>query len=182
MKITKTQWLVIGVVVSAITILSLGLIYLKNSQQREQLNTKLAQTLANPAKIEVTRLLASRAELEAEVDEAKSRFESMRAVASRQAVSSVIIRTLFDVAKANGMEIVELSSAVPTVTSLKGVNFSLISLRVRAEGNTSRIVDFIGDLNASFDAGVIESVSVSVPKDPASSKTTVDIGMSIYSD
>jgi hypothetical protein len=87
---------------------------------------------------------------------------------------------LFDVAKVYGMEITELVSSVPVDANLEGLSFSLSSLEVCAEGELSKMVDFIVRLNACFGTGVIQTVNIAVPSNPTSGNATVEISMDIY--
>src|SRR3990172_270917 len=146
MKMNKTKWLLAAASAVTFVIAGLGFIYWRGLEQQQELSPKLAPQ-GMPAELEVVSLVSQKMALQAEIVEAKAQLETVQAVASRQIVSSTITRALFDLAKKHELEITEMVSAVPTRKNLDGVDFSVISFTIRAEGDDAKVVDFVLDLN-----------------------------------
>ena len=180
MKLDRTRWFVITGVIMAVTIAGLSLVYFQRSQQQKQLDARLIQAQSETASTEILNLITTRNEKELASTRASSQLDALRFSNSRQVVSSTITRTLFDVAKAHGMEISELVSSAPTDATFKGVSFSLINLKVIASGDGPKMIDFLIHLNSSFSSGVIQSVIINIPEKTDAGKATADISMDIY--
>ena len=178
LKLSKKSWILIAACVFAIASAYLGVIHLQQVQQQKQLDEQFIQVQTNLENTQITKLISRRAELEAQLGEAKAQLEIKQAELSRPIESSTVARTLFDVAEAHGLEVTEMTSSVPSQESLEGVDFSLISLTARVEGNAPNMINFIIDLNTHFGTSVIRSAIITIPED--SERATVTVMMVIY--
>jgi hypothetical protein len=179
MKINRNNWLLIMAGVLSIVIAGLGVFYLKQVEQQRELNQKFAQTAEDPVKHEIAGLELKKADLEAQINAASSQLEIARAEIPSQSMSS-ITQVLFDVAGSYGMDVTELVSAVPTKQALDGVDFSALNLTLQAEGDASKMSDFVVALNGSFTTGVIQSVIVTLPE-KSGDKASIKVDMAVYS-
>lgn len=180
MKINKTRFLWMAAGIAVIAIGGLGFMYWRQLERQDELTQKLTKPQGTPAQLEIISLVSQKTDLQAEIDAAQSQFEAMREVASRQIVSSTITRAIFDLAKKHEMEVTEMVSSAPARKNLDGVDFSVISLTVRAEGKDDKVVAFVSDLNGRFGTGAIDTVNITIPQDPTAGKTQVYAVMSIY--
>ena len=181
MKLSKRGWIITAMAVFVIATASLGIIYFQQFQRQEELDKQLAQAQTNLDNAQVTRLISDKAELEVRLVEATARLETVKGTLINQIESSTVVETLFDVAEAHNLEIIELTSSVSSKQNLAGVNFSAILLTARVKGNASNVIDFVIDLNNRFNTGVTGSVTVTIPENSGGDGTTVDVRMTIYS-
>jgi hypothetical protein len=56
----------------------------------------------------------------------------------------------------------------------------MLSLTLRADGDASKMADFIAALNGSFSTGLIKSVNVTM-SDNSSAKAIIEVDMAVYS-
>jgi hypothetical protein len=179
LKLNRNNWLLIAAGILAVVIAGLGVIYVQQVERQKELSQKFVQTATNPDKTDVSSLTSQKAGLEEQISAATSQLEAVRAGTPSQSVSS-ITRALFDVAKTYGMDVTELVSSVPTRAVLEGVDFSMLSLTLRADGDASKMADFIAALNGSFSTGLIKSVNVTM-SDNSSAKAIIEVDMAVYS-
>ncbi len=180
MKLSKTHWMIIITGILTIAIASLAIVYFQQVQQHKQLNEQLIQVQTNTEKAQITKLVLDKTELEAQLGEVEPQFEVVQGALSQPILSSTVTRTLFDIAEDHGLEIIEMTSTVPSKEKLAGVEFSLITLTTHVEGDSSNMVDFIIDLNNHFPTGIIRNVTITIPENSSGEKATVDILMVIY--
>lgn len=166
--------------VFTIAIAILAIVYWQRLQQQEQMDKQLAQAQMNIGKVQIAKLVADKTKLEAQLGEATSQLEIAQARLSRPVESSTVTRTLFDVAENHRLEVIEMTSSVPSKGKLAGVEFSLMSLTARVEGDTGNIIGFIIDLNNHFSTGIIRNVSIIIPEASSGEKATADVRMVIY--
>lgn len=180
MKLSKRGWIITAMAVFIIVTASLAAIYFQQSQRQEELDNQLVQVQTDLENTQVTKLISDKAELVVKLEEATVRLETVKGTLTSRIENSAVIETLFDVAAAHNLEIIELTSSVPSKQNLAGVNFSAILLTTRVKGNTSNVIDFVIDLNDRFNTGVTGSVMVTIPENSGGDGTTVDIRMTIY--
>jgi len=179
-KLSKTGWLIItgGVLVIAIAIL--GTIFFQQIQQQTELDEELIKVQTVLGKTQTKELVSQKTDLEAQLGEATSQRGILQNMLSSPIKSSTVTRTLFDIAEGHGLEVVEMTSSVPSRGNLEGVDFSLVLLTARVEGNAPNIIDFIIDLNSHFSTGIIRSVHVTIPDNSTEEKAAVDVSFVVY--
>ncbi len=180
MKLSKTGLITIVACVLVIAIASLAIVHFKQFQQQKLLQEQLAQLQTNLGQAQTTGLVSDRTELETQLDEATSRLEIVQSMLSRPIESSVVTRSLFDLAENHGLEVTEMTYSIPSQGALAGVEFSLISLTARVEGDAADIIGFVIDLNNNFSTSIIETVTITVPDTTNGEEATADIRMVIY--
>ena len=167
MKLSKTTLVFLGVGIFAILAAGLGLTYSQRSREQNQLEQELSLAQLRLTKYSSPEELLSRQnELESQLAELGVQFEDAKG-RLRQPVESIeVTDTLFEVAEACDVEIVELSS--PGLASdsrnLRGITCSVLSLRAKAEGTVHDLISFIFMLSKKFPTGVFQSVGISIPE------------------
>lgn len=180
MKLSKTGLITIVACVLVIAIASLAIVHFKQFQQQKLLQEQLAQLQTNLGQAQTTKLVSDRVELETQLDEATSQLEIVQSMLSRPIESSVVTRGLFDLAENHGLEVTEMTYSIPSQGVLAGVEFSMISLTARVEGDAADIIGFVIDLNNNFSTSIIKTVAITVPDTANGEKATADIRMVIY--
>lgn len=180
MKIRKRTLLIIIVGIFVIVLISLGLLRSQQVSEQNQLNEQLTLIQSRLGVIKLEQLSSRQAELEEQLRQATSQFETVKTVLSQPVGSITATSILFDIARAHGLEITEVTSPGPTSDSLEGVTFSVLSLTVEVEGNVPNIVSFITRLNSYFTTGVVKSITITVPEITGGEKASADIQLVVY--
>ncbi|MFC1862102.1 hypothetical protein ACFLT4_04430 [Chloroflexota bacterium] len=181
MKLRKNTLLLI--VAGVFVIASAGLIMVRSQQldEQNQLNGKLTQVQLNLGRVKPEQLSSRQAELEEQLSQATSQFEVVEAVLSQPVGSVNVTSALFDIAKANGVEVTEMASSGRASESLEGLPCSVISLTAKVEGDVSNLVSFITRLNSFFTTGVVKSITITVPGTSGGENSSADIHLVVYS-
>jgi len=180
LKLSKKSWLtiIIGTVVIAVAGLSVS--YFQQINQYNKINEQLIQVRSNLEKTQVSILLSNKAELEEKISEKTLQLENAQAQLSIPMASSIITKTLFDVAEKHRLKVNEMTSSSPRIDNQAGVKLSQTELTACVVGNLSDIILFIIDLDKRFSTGVIKSVVIDMPNGDAGDDTTIDFRMDIY--
>jgi len=180
LKLSKKSWLTIIIGIVIIVIASLSGSYFQQINRYNTTNEELAQLQTNLDKMQISVLLSNKTELEEELSEKTLQLEDAQAQLSIPMASSIITKTLFDVAGNHHLKVNEMTSSSPRTETQDGVSLSETELTARVQGNLSNIIRFIIDLDKRFSTGVIRSVVINVPDSDDEDDSTVDFRMEIY--
>ena len=180
MKLTKTSWLLLGIGIFIITLAGLGAVRYQQVNQQNQLNEELVLAEAKLNGSQLEQLSYQQGELEKQLSQAMAQLRTAKDMLSQPTVSIATSGTLFDTAKAYGVEVTELSSSGLVSEELEGVPCSVLSLTTRVEGDVSDLIGFITELNNDFMTGVVQSVEISIPETISEEKPSANIQLVIY--
>jgi len=164
MKLSKTAWIVLTVSIFAIAFASLNTAYSRQGQEQSRLNEELSLVQLRLTKYSPEELSSQQRELESQLARAESQLEATKASLSQSIQSIEATDTLFEVAEAYGVEIIEISSLGLTSKTLEGITCSVLTLTAKAEGDVPNLINFTLELSKNFPTGVVESVEISVPE------------------
>lgn len=181
MKLSKRGWIVTAMAALAIATISLAIVYVQQSRHQQELNEELARIQSNLDAAQISMLVSDKTGLEARLGEASARLETVKTVFTSKIESSIIVQSLFDIARDHNVEITDLTSSTPSKQNLSGVNFAAIVLTAHVQGNSSAIIDFVIDMNNHFNTGITSSAMVTITSDSNGDGSAVDLRMTIYS-
>ena len=138
MKLSKTVWLVIVIVLLGIAAGVLFSIYSGQVGERKQLNDRLSvgQTL-------LPGLAANREDLEDQLAQAESLLDKSQAKFPESVKSIEYGEDLFEIADDSNVDLTSLSPSTPTSKKVGAVTYSVSSFVVVVKGNIGDILDFI---------------------------------------
>ncbi len=180
LKLTRTSLLLIVAGICFIVSIILSLSVSQQVQQQSQLKGKLISTQSNLKVIRLEPLTTQQAELEKKLSEATSQFEAAKAMFLQPAGGTDPDKTFFNVAKANGLEVTEVTLTGLDKDTLGGLDCSSLLLKAKVEGNLPNLLSFITKLKNSMENGVIKSVTITIPETASSENTSADIQVVIY--
>ncbi|MBA7671460.1 hypothetical protein ES703_79618 [subsurface metagenome] len=171
MRLGKKARVFLGVGIFAILMGSLIMAYLEQDREQDQLSQELSSAELlfekQEADFESERLPLRVGILESQLTRIDSELVTVKTRLHRSIESTRVTETCFDVAEIAEVEIIKCSSQNSTTVDMEGVNLSILSLTVTAEGNISKLVDFIRELSGQFPTGVQESVEIDVEQQSA---------------
>ena len=178
MKISKKVWLIIGVAILVIALVSLVRIYTQQVREQEQLKTSLAaqQALSNT-------LTTNEANLENRLSQAESLFDTSQAKFPESVESIEYGEDLFNIAEDCNVELIQLSPSMPTDRAGGAVTYSVASFSIVVKGDVNGILDFINALKTgdSFrQAWSAEVNSVSIDIGDAGAQATINLDIYGY--
>ncbi len=179
-KLTKTSGLLVTAGLCFVASVVLSLICSQQVQQQGQLKAKLTSTQFNLKKINLEQLSTQQVDLEKQLSQATSQFESVKAISSPGTGSTAAISAFFKVAKDNGLEVTEMTSPGPAKDTIEGVNCSALLLNAKVEGNISNLVGFITKLNSALVTSAIKSATITTPGVASGENASADIQLVIY--
>jgi len=177
-KISKKVWLIIGIAIFVIALVSLVRIYTQQVKEQDQLRTSLAaqQTLLRG-------LTASKNETEKQLAQAESLFNTSRVKFPESVESIEYGEDLFKIADDCNVELTSLSPSMPTARTAGAVTYSVSSFSIMVQGDVNNILDFINALRTgdSFrQAWSAEVNSVSIDFGDAGGVATISVDIYGY--
>ena len=180
MRLRKRTWLVIAIGVFVIALISLGMLRYQQVGEQNQLNKQLALIQSRLGEVKLEELSSRQAELEEQLRQATSQFEAVKTVLSQPVGSITATSTLFDIARAHGLEVTEVTSPGPTSGSLEGITCSVLSLTVKVKGDVPNLISFVTKLNSHFTTGVVKSIIITIPETTSGEKASAEIQLVVY--
>jgi hypothetical protein len=137
-KIDKKVWLIIGIAILVIALVSLVRIYTQQVKEQEELRTSLAaqQTL-------LRNLTTNKEDLENKLDAAESLLNTSRVKFPESVESIEYGEDLFKIAEDCNLELTQLSPSMPGTKTGGAVTYSVASFGVQVQGDMEDILDFI---------------------------------------
>lgn len=180
LKISKKTGLVIAIGIFVIALAGLFMVYSGQAGEKRELDEQLALVQSRLSGIQLEQLSSRQVELEEQLSQATSQFEAVKAILSQPVGSIAVTSSLFDLARAYGVEVIEITSPGPTTESLEGVTCSVISLTAKVEGKVPNLLGFVTRLNSHFTTGVVKSVTITVLETGSSDNASADIQLAVY--
>ena len=87
---------------------------------------------------------------------------------------------LFNIAEAAGVEITSIRLSGVGTNDLEGVPCSVQRLNGNVKGDVANLVNFIIQLNDYFPTGVVDSVTITIPKMTSEEKASANIQLITY--
>ena len=180
MKLSKTTGLLILIGTFIVIGSYLGMDRFQQVEEQNELNEKLAQVQANLGRVNLENVSSRQAELKKQLSEATSQLEAVRAAQYQPVGSTDIVNILFDTAKANGVEVIQMDLPSPTSATFEGVTCSALSLTARVDGDILNLVRFTTELNSHFTIGYVKSITITIPETGSDEKASADIQLVVY--
>lgn len=180
MKLSKITWLVIGIGIFVVVGVGLGMVRYQQVDEQDELEEKLALAQSKLEQVQLEELSSQQTELNGQLSQATSQFEAVKATFSQPIGSIAATSMLFDIAKAHGLEVTEMTSPGPTIDSLKGVTCSVLPITAKVEGDVPNLVSLVTELNSSLTTGVVKSITIVIPEATSGEKASADIQMVVY--
>jgi len=167
MKLSKTTLIFLGVGIFAILAVGMGVAYAQQSREQSRLDEQLSLAqlrLTNYSSPE--ELSSRRSKLESQLAELEIQFEDAKSLLRQPVESIEVTDTLFEVAEACDVEILELDSPglARDSRNLRGITCSALSLKAKVQGDVHDLLSFIFMLSKKFPTGVFEAVGISIPE------------------
>ncbi len=180
MKLSKTTWLIIAIGIFIVVGIGLGMVRSQQADQQNQLNEKLILAQSRLEQIVLEKLSSQQAELEKQLSQATSQFETVKAKLSQPVGSTAASSMLFDVAEAHGLEVTEITSTGPASGDLEGITGSILTLTAMVNGNVPNLVSLVTELNSSLKTGVVKSITITIPETTSGDNISASINLIIY--
>jgi len=164
MKISKTALIFLGVGIFVVLVAILGMTYSQQGQEQSRLNQELTLAQMRFKAYASEQLSSQQEELESRLARLESRLKNTKSSLYQSIQSIEITETLYEVAEACGVEIVEVSSPGLADKELEGITYSFLTLAVKVEGEVFNLIDFIDTWTKEYPTGVVESAEINVPQ------------------
>ncbi len=162
MKLSKTSWIILIVGVLVVAFGTLGIARAQQVQEQKQLDEELAVAEKRLSNLQLKELRSRKSELEVQIEQTASQLETTKD-SLRQSVESIeVTDSVFEIAEACGVEIIDVSSSELGTDDLEGVAYSIIQLNMRVEGDVPNLISFVIKLNDDFTTGAVRSVQMDI--------------------
>jgi type II secretory pathway pseudopilin PulG len=190
MKISRKVWLIIGIAIFVIALVSLVRIYSQQVREQEQLSVSLAAQQAL-----LRGLTVSKNETEKQLAQAESLFNTSQ-VKFPKALESIEYgedffkiaygQNLYAMADGCGVSLTSLTASQPTDKTAGTVTYSVASFAVQVEGDIDDILKFIDAIGTGIDYKLpwsfqlpwsvdVKSVSMEISEEGATATINMDI-------
>lgn len=180
MKLSKTSLLILTIGIFVIAFASLGTARSQKIHEQNQLYEEFSSAELRLSKVQLEELYSQQRGLEEWLSQILSQFEVAKAILSQPIRSITASQSLFDIAKACGVEITEVSSSGLTTDDLEGVICAVLPLAVKVEGDVSDLLNFITELNDNLATSTIKSAQISVSDTDGEEGASANIRLVIY--
>jgi hypothetical protein len=177
MKISKKVWLIIGIAIFVIALVSLVRIYTQQVREQEQLKISLAAQQAL-----LLTLTTQESDQQNRLNAAESLLEASRVKFTESVESIEYGEDLFNIADDCNVELTQLSPSMPTARTVGAVTYFVASFGVQVQGDMENILDFINALRTGDGFKLPWSAEVnSVSIDIGDAGAVATINLNIYS-
>ena len=160
MKLGKTSWVILILGVLVVAFGTLGIARAQQAQEQKQLDEELSVAEMRLSKIQLKGLRSQKDELEGRLEQTASQLEAAKDDLRQSIESITVVDSLFAIAEASGVEIIDVSSSELGSEKLEGIGCSIIRLTMRVEGDVPNLIGFVTRLNNDFITGVVRSVQM----------------------
>ena len=182
MKLSRTSWLILTSGIFIVTLASLGIAHSQQLEEQELLGDNLSVAELRLGKLQTKELTSQREELEAQLSQATSQLETAKED-MRQPIESIdVTDSLFEIAEACYVTVIDISSSGSTTEKLAGIGCSALALTVRVEGDVPNLIDFVIKLNNDFTTGAVKSADIAIPEttDEKETRPSARIQLVVY--
>ncbi len=180
MRLSKTArtFLISGILI--VLIVSLFMAYLQQGQEQSRLSQELSavQLLLSrqSASSSLQELSSQQRELESQLAQVELQVDTAKTNLSPVNIKSIeVTDTLFEVAEASAVEIIEIisveiievSSEVVTGEDIREISFTTLVLKAEAGGDVPELLVFFSRLSERFPTSVDDSIDINVEEQSA---------------
>lgn len=165
MKLGRASWLVLVVGIVLIAFISLGLVRFRQVNEQNQLGEELSLAQDKLSAAQFTEFSSKQKELEEQLSEMISELEGTKGALAQPTVSIVTSDTIFDIAKACSVEVIQVGSSDLVPENREGITCSVMPFTITVEGELHSLINFITSLNEDFGSGVVASASINIPEE-----------------
>ena len=180
LKISKTTLFLLMIGIFLVLLASLGMAYGGQRKEQSQVNQELSLAQLMLAKYSPDELSSQQKDLESQLAQIESKVQATKAQLNRSMENFQIADTLFMLAEASDVEVIEISQSAPTTGEVEGNTFSGLRHSVTIEGDVSNLISFIFELRQEFSTDVTESINISIPEGQEDEKPSASINLVIY--
>jgi len=181
LKLSKKFWIILTVIILIITFAGLGVARSQQVNEQKRLIDEFSLVELRLNGLRFEQLSSQQKELEEQLSQTISQFETASATSPQPIRSVAINDTLLDIAKTSGVEIIEISSSGPVSGELEGITCRVLTVTARVEGDAPNLISFTINLIDDLTNGVVKSVEINIPKATKNVKPTANIKLAIYS-
>jgi hypothetical protein len=163
MKLGKTSLLIIVLGIFIIAFGSLGFTRSKQVEERSQLEDEISVAEKRLDNLQLRGLYTQQEELEAQLDNALSQLDVAKDALRETIESTEVIDSIFQIADASDVKIIEIGSSDISSDKLEGITCSVVRLNIRAEGEVSNLISYVTNLNTGFPTGLVTSAELNIP-------------------
>jgi hypothetical protein len=157
LKINKKILKYAGAAVYLFVIVMMGFVLFRQLDERDTLTSELAATRTNLEALHPASMESEKKEYEVRLVQVTSEADGLKDMMSLDIDNVPATELVFNVAAANGVQVVQLSAPTAGQETLEGVPCSVTVINATVQGAKANLVDFISDLNLALDTGVIQS-------------------------
>ena len=187
MKLGKTVWKILGIIIFVIIIGSLYMVNNQEKHEQRQLNDNLSVVQASLEKSvsdktdherQLAQLKTQLGDLESELAQATSLLNDSKESFPQSAESIEYDEALFSIAHDSGVQIVKIRVSEPIDEAIKiavsestdreveNITYSTLHFEVELEGEVTALLDFINSIATGehFKAATVEQVNIRIPE------------------
>jgi hypothetical protein len=162
-SISKTTWFLLAGGFFLIAMVVLGMNYRSQAEEQAQLKGQITLTKKNIARIPIAELTAKQTSLNAQLAETNARIEDNKTSLRQSTEAIQIVKTLFEIAKNNNVDLYDEKSPGLTTQNLEKMPFMALPFTVKVKGSVPNIIEFVKGVTTQFSTSTINSVQISVP-------------------
>lgn len=175
-NLSKTSWIILSVGVFIVVLAGLGVTYSSQLKKNSKLDEELELTELRLAKYNIEELQLQEAELEAILDDSSSLHDTGKLRLQESIESIDVTNRCYVIASASNVEIIDIGTTDIQQTDYMNLECERITVQVMITGNLEDMINFVINMNESFDTGYIDAIQTVIEEIPYTS-----VQMVIYS-
>ncbi len=174
MKLTKTTWIFLIVVVLLVAAVGLGMTRSRQASQKDDLEQQLAQANKKLSLSQTADLAEQKDRLTQQINQSNARIASSRGQLSSSEDSISATNIILTAAADCNVDIVSIGSSAVSSEKLAGLDFSTLPMAIDVQGEFNSITNFVVELSQKFPTGTAKVVSetAAAPRPSPSSTPT----------
>ncbi len=165
LSLSKTSWILLTIGVFVVLFASLGMTYSEQSEQQSQLDQQLEVAQQVLDKYSSEQFSLQLEDLENRLTETESQLAVAKDALSPSIETIEISDVLFEIAQTCNVEIVEITSQLPSTEELNGTIYYALPIMVKIKGDLPDLLSFISKWTDKYNTGLIELVKINVPQE-----------------
>ena len=177
-RLSKKSRVLLGAGIFLIALLSLCLAQLQQTQMRARAQQETAQAGLIIEKLANVNLVSQKEELESRLNEVESDLVAAKSSLKQSLETIETSDDIYDIAGQSNVTITRIDSSAPADEGVGGVDCSMITVTVRADGAVADLIDFVAGLTEKYGTGMVASAMITVPEVVDAAEGSGDSGSS----
>lgn len=181
LKFSKVGWLILSAGIFIVVLAGLGITRSGQLKEQNKLGTDLATSQMRLDKVDTNQGQIQLDELKQQLADSEQQLTDVKNKLHQKIKSVDVTDKFFEIADYYSVNVTIMGTTTIAKDIYQGVPCSIISLSGSANGDLSKVIDFIAGLNNNFSTGFVQSAQITMSENVSSTYSDASINLIVYS-